>query len=332
LSYTLLIEVADKTYNMDFHCRFMLKPVDDIRIRPGITVSELIEQMRHGGGFTALYLGKSVEVLREMIKDTECVKFLSFVGAPIGTGLRGVITELIREKLFDVVITTCGALDHDIARSLREYYEGDFWMDDEELRKRGYHRLGCVLIPLENYGPTIEKFIQELLEEEYSRGLREVCSSDIAYLIGKKIEDENSFLKNAAENNVPVFIPGILDGAVGTQIWFFQQKHRDFKLNLLRDFDKLSEIIFNAKRSGALMIGGGISKHHVLWWNQFKDGLDYAVYITTGYEYDGSLSGATVREAVSWGKVKPEAKKITIHGDATIILPLIASALITSNE
>jgi deoxyhypusine synthase len=96
----------------------------------------------------------------------------------------------------------------------------------------------------------------------------------------------------------------------------------------LRDFDKLSDVIFKAKRSGALMIGGGISKHHVLWWNQFKDGLDYAVYITTGYEYDGSLSGATVREAVSWGKVKPEAMKVTVHGDATIILPLIASALI----
>ncbi len=307
----------------------MLKVVRDIKIKPRMTVSELVEMMKSSGGFTALYLGRAVEVLEKMIEDNECVRFLSFIGAPIGTGLRGVISELIRRRFFNVVITTCGALDHDIARSLKEYYEGDFWMDDETLRKQGYHRLGSVLIPLENYGPTIEGFIQELLEEEYNKGLREVCSSGMSHLIGKRIKDENSFLKNAAENDVPVFVPGILDGAVGTQIWLFQQKHRDFKLNLLRDFDKLSEIIFKAKRSGALMIGGGISKHHVLWWNQFKDGLDYAVYITTGYEYDGSLSGATVREAVSWGKVKPEAMKVTVHGDATIILPLIASALIT---
>ncbi len=307
----------------------MPKVVRDIKIKPGMTVSELVEMMRDSGGFTALYVARAVEVLEKMIGDNDCIRFLSFIGAPIGTGLRGVISELIRRRFFNIVITTCGALDHDIARSLKEYYEGDFWMDDETLRKQGYHRLGCVLIPLENYGPTIERFTQELLEEEYNRGLREVCSSDIAYLIGMKIRDENSFLKNAAENNIPVFVPGILDGAVGTQIWLFQQKHRDFKLNLLRDFDKLSEVIFKAKRSGALMIGGGISKHHVLWWNQFKDGLDYAVYITTGYEYDGSLSGATVREAVSWGKVKPEAMKITVHGDATVILPLIASALLT---
>ncbi|MCL7383237.1 MAG: deoxyhypusine synthase [Thaumarchaeota archaeon] len=306
----------------------MLRVVKDIKIKPGMTVSELIEMMGGSGGFTALYVARAVEVLEKMIKDNDCIKFLSFIGAPIGTGLRGVISELIRRRLFNIVITTCGALDHDIARSLKEYYEGDFWMDDETLKKQGYHRLGCVLIPLENYGPTIEKFTQELLEEEYNKGLREVCSSDITYLIGLKLKDENSFLKNAAENNIPVFVPGILDGAVGTQIWLFQQKHRDFKLNLLRDFDKLSDVIFKAKRSGALMIGGGISKHHVLWWNQFKDGLDYAVYITTGYEYDGSLSGATVREAVSWGKVKPEAMKVTVHGDATIILPLIASALI----
>lgn len=307
----------------------MLKVVRDIKIKPRMTVSELVEMMKSSGGFTALYLARAVEVLEKMIEDNECVRFLSFIGAPIGTGLRGVISELIRRRFFNVVITTCGALDHDIARSLKEYYEGDFWMDDETLRKQGYHRLGSVLIPLENYGPTIEGFIQELLEEEYNKGLKEVSSSDMSHLIGKKIKDENSFLKNAAENDVPVFVPGILDGAVGTQIWLFQQKHRDFKLNLLRDFDRLSEIIFKAKRSGALMIGGGISKHHVLWWNQFKDGLDYAVYITTGYEYDGSLSGATVREAVSWGKVKPEAMKVTVHGDATIILPLIASALIT---
>lgn len=310
----------------------MLRAVRDIKIKPRMTVSELVQMMETAGGFTAAYLARAVEVLKEMIRNSECVRFLSFIGAPVGTGLRGVISELVRRRLFDVIVTTCGALDHDIARSLNEYYEGDFWMDDESLKKQGYHRLGCVLIPLENYGPTIEKFIQELLEVEYSKGLREVCSSDLSYLIGKKIRDEDSFLKNAAENDIPVFVPGILDGAVGTQVWLFQQKHRDFRLNLLKDFDKLSEIVFKAKRSGALMIGGGISKHHVLWWNQFKDGLDYAVYITTGCEYDGSLSGATVREAVSWGKVKPEAEKVTVYGDATVILPLIASALITSNE
>ena len=89
----------------------------------------------------------------------------------------------------------------------------------------------------------------------------------------------------------------------------------------------LSNIAFDNKVTGALMVGGGISKHHVIWWNQFKGGLDYAVYITTASQYDGSLSGARLTEAVSWGKVKEKAKYVTIDGDATIILPIIFSYL-----
>jgi deoxyhypusine synthase len=96
----------------------------------------------------------------------------------------------------------------------------------------------------------------------------------------------------------------------------------------LGDEEELASIVFKAKRSGALMIGGGISKHHTLWWNQFRGGLDYAVYITTAVEYDGSLSGAEVREAISWGKVNVKAKQITVHGEATVILPLIVAALL----
>jgi deoxyhypusine synthase len=95
----------------------------------------------------------------------------------------------------------------------------------------------------------------------------------------------------------------------------------------MKDEQILSDLVWNAKRSGALIIGGGISKHHVIWWNQFKRGLDYAVYITTAQEYDGSLSGARTREAISWGKINEKARHVTIEGDATIYLPIIFSAL-----
>jgi deoxyhypusine synthase len=108
----------------------------------------------------------------------------------------------------------------------------------------------------------------------------------------------------------------------------FWQEHKDFKINLFEDEQELMNIVFDAKKTGALMIGGGISKHHVIWWNQFRDGLDYVVYITTAPEYDGSLSGARIREAVSWGKVKENAKFVTVEGDATVILPLMIAALI----
>lgn len=125
-----------------------------------------------------------------------------------------------------------------------------------------------------------------------------------------------------------MFVPGITDGAFGSQLWMYYQEHRNFTIDLFKDEQDLSDIVFTAKKAGALMIGGGISKHHVIWWAQFRDGLDYAVYITTAEEYDGSLSGARLREAVSWGKIKEKAKYVTIEGDATVLLPLMVSALV----
>ncbi len=305
-----------------------MRRVRDIVLRPGMSVRELVEQFEESGGFAARYLGQAARILGEMIRDPECVRFLSFVGAPVSTGLRGVLAELVKRGFFHVVVTTCGTLDHDIARSLGDYLEGDFQMDDEELRARGYHRVGSVLVPLDSYGPAIERFVQDVLEDAYSRGVREVGSWEVSRMLGERLRDESSILYWAARKDVEVYVPGIMDGAVGTQLWLFQQRRRDFRLNLFRDAERLSEKVFKAVRTGALMVGGGISKHHTLWWNQFKDGLDYAVYITTAVEYDGSLSGAPLREAVSWGKVRPGARKATIYCDATVALPLLAAYLL----
>jgi len=107
----------------------------------------------------------------------------------------------------------------------------------------------------------------------------------------------------------------------------YYQEHRDFTIDLFSDEQSLSDIVFTSKKMGAFIIGGGISKHHVIWWAQFKDGLDYAVYLTTAVEHDGSLSGARMREAVSWGKLKEQATYVTVEGDATVLLPLMSSAL-----
>ena len=96
----------------------------------------------------------------------------------------------------------------------------------------------------------------------------------------------------------------------------------------LKDEGELSDLIFSAKKTGALIVGGGISKHHTIWWNQFKDGLDYVVYVSTADEWDGSLSGARPREAVSWGKINEKAKRVMVEGDASLILPVMLSALV----
>ena len=304
------------------------KPVQDISITRESSLEKIFEQMSKSGGFESRNLADGLDALTIMIKDSDCQKFLSFVGAIISTGLRGIIKDMIKNRWFDVVITTCGALDHDIARHFSNYNEGSFSLDDVTLAEENIHRLGNVLVPRDSYGPLIEEKMQLFLEEEYDNGIREMSTEDICKMIGMHL-GEDSFLYWAAKNDIKVIVPGIVDGAVGSQIWMFTQKHADFKLNITKDADTLSGIVFKAKKSGALMLGGGISKHHTLWWNQYRDGLDFAVYITTAQEFDGSLSGALVREAISWGKVTQKARQTTIHAEITTVLPFLYSALLS---
>jgi len=299
------------------------KEVEDMKITPGMTVKEIVRQMGEGGGFTAKHLATSVEIMRGMLEDKEATKFISFPACVVSTGLRGALAQIIPR--FDVVITTCGTLDHDLARAWSgKYYHGSFSLDDEKLHQEGVNRLGNILVPNESYGEPLEKNMGPILKE-LSGQKEEWGGRELIREFGKRVEDEGSIISQAAKHNVPVYVPGITDGSFGTNLVLFAQDHK-FKVNLLQDEKELSDIVFDSKKSGALMVGGGISKHHTIWWNQFKGGLDYAVYITTAVEYDGSLSGARLKEAVSWGKIKEKARYITVDGDATVMLPLLIAA------
>jgi len=302
--------------------------IEDYDFSSETSVDELVAQMEKAWGFTAGKLATGVNIMESMIKAQDCVKFVSFTGNLVATGTRGVFKELIKRKLVDVVITTCGTLDHDLARSWRKYYRGSFVMNDSKLHEEGINRLGNVLVPNESYGTIIEEKIQQVLEELWSEGTKEITPSQFCREIGQRVCNETSILYWAAKQNIPVYVPGITDGAVGYQTWLFSQDH-DFKLNLLKDSGHLSDLVFTAKKTGALIVGGGISKHHTIWWNQFKDGLDYVVYVSTADEWDGSLSGARPREAVSWGKISEKAKRTMVEGDASLILPVMLSSLLT---
>jgi deoxyhypusine synthase len=300
--------------------------IEDYTFSETLSINELVLQMEKAWGFTAGKLATGVSILERMNREKDCVKFLSFTGNLVATGTRGAIKELVRRRLVDVLVTTCGTLDHDIARCWKNYYKGSFVMNDSKLRDEGINRLGNVLVPNDSYGTIIEEKINELLNDLWKKGIKELSSSELCREIGLRICNETSILYWAARNNMPVYVPGVTDGAVGYHLWLFSQDH-DFKMNLLKDSGQLNEAVFTAKKTGALLIGGGISKHYTLWWNQFRDGLNYAVYISTADEWDGSLSGARPREAVSWGKINEKAARIMIEGDASLILPIIVNAL-----
>ena len=151
----------------------MIKPgktVKDIKISNESTARDIFNELGQSGGFESRNVADGVEILTDMIQDENCLKFLSFIGAIVSTGFRGIIRDMIKKKWCDVVITTCGALDHDIARHFAEYKEGSFTMDDKELADQNIHRLGNVLVPMENYGPLIEEKVQKILEQAYNAG------------------------------------------------------------------------------------------------------------------------------------------------------------------
>ncbi|MCK5261511.1 MAG: deoxyhypusine synthase [Thermoplasmatales archaeon] len=306
-----------------------MKAVKDIKLRKGMSSNELVKELYESGGFSAKKVAVGVDILEKMVKEKDCVKFLSFPACIVSTGTRGVIKELLKRKLFDVVITTAGTLDHDLARVWKDYFHGTFMADDRELHKKGVNRLGNIFIPLECYGTILEEKMQPILQELFT--IKQKWSTkDLIWEFGKRLEKhgKDSILYWAWKNQIPIYVPGITDGAFGSQLWMYYQEHRDVVIDLFQDEQEISDIVFDAKKTGALIVGGGISKHHTIWWNQFKGGLDHVVYVTTAVEYDGSLSGAQTREAISWGKITEKADNVTIEGDATVLLPLMVSALL----
>ncbi len=309
--------------------RILKRPVKDINLDRAGTVAGLVAEMDAAGGFTAKKLATGVEIVRTMFSRPECLTFLSFPAALMATGVRGVLRTLVEQKLVDVVITTCGTVDHDLARVWQPYYHGEFEMDDVALHRAGVNRLGNVLIPNESYGIILEKKVQPMLRSLWDDGQRNLSTKELLWELGRRTNSRESFLWWAWKNRIPVYVPAPFDGAVGYQLWSFWQDHREFRLDLFRDEQELMDHAYTSKETGALMIGGGVSKHHTIWWNQFRGGLDYAVYITTAPEWDGSLSGARVREGISWGKVSESAQQITIEGDASVLLPVLVGAALT---
>ena len=302
------------------------RPVKDIKFEKGMSVDALVRQMKEMGGFTGRKVADATDILEKMMRR-ECTKFLSFPACIMATGTRGALVEMVKRRMVDVIITTCGTLDHDLARTWKEYYHGDFFMDDVQLHEEGINRLGNVLVPNESYGIVLEKKLIPMFEE-ILKDRDSISTWELIDQVGARLQDESSLLYWCHRNQVPIYVPGITDGSFGSQLWMYWQTHRKLKVDLFRDEQDLSDLTFEAKETGAVIVGGGISKHHTIWWNQFRGGLDYAVYLTTALEYDGSLSGAQVREAISWGKVKENADHVTVEGDATITLPIIVASLL----
>lgn len=275
-------------------------------------------------GFQLSKLLQAVKIAKEMKKKNARIYF-TFTANMVASGLRGLFAELCKKKFVDVVITTAGGIEHDFIKTFGKYEIGEFEMNDVELHTQGINRIGNILVPTKNY-VLFEKKIIPIFEELW-RKKKTISPSELSYELGKKIKDRKSFLYWCTKKDIPVFCPGIVDGALGLQTYFFKQKRKNFAIDVTKDMEKLASLTLNAKKTGGIILGGGISKHYAIGVNILRGGFDYAVYITTAQQWDGSLSGARSKEAISWGKITEKAKHVTVDCEATIAFPLFIKGL-----
>eukprot|EP00193_Tetraselmis_chui_P015628 CAMPEP_0177781838 /NCGR_PEP_ID=MMETSP0491_2-20121128/18097_1 /TAXON_ID=63592 /ORGANISM="Tetraselmis chuii, Strain PLY429" /LENGTH=361 /DNA_ID=CAMNT_0019301997 /DNA_START=1 /DNA_END=1086 /DNA_ORIENTATION=+ len=309
-------------------------------------------------GFQATALGQAVNEVNRMIQwrlsdeavtktteqewrdpavraATRCKIFLSFTSNLISAGTREQFKYLAQNKMVDVIVTTAGGVEEDLIKCLGKTYLGDFSLKGADLRKRGLNRIGN-LVPNDNYchfEDWIVPILDEMLAEQQRDGVNWTPSKVIRRL-GLEIKDESSLYHWAAKHDIPVYCPGLTDGSIGDMIYFHSYKNPGLKIDLVEDIRLMNDHAIKCpppRKTGIIILGGGLPKHHVCNANLMRNGADFAVYINTAQEYDGSDSGAKPDEAVSWGKIRLDAKPVKVHADASIVFPLLVSQTFAKN-
>ncbi|OIO26633.1 deoxyhypusine synthase [Candidatus Micrarchaeota archaeon CG_4_10_14_0_2_um_filter_55_9] len=301
--------------------------VEGLTVEKGVSAAELVKGFK-GVGFQARELAKAVEVVKEM-KENQATVFLSFTSNMVSSGLRELFAQLCREKFVDVIVTSIGSVEEDYMKCFAPFELGSFNADDVALHEEGTNRIGDVLVKNGHY-ELLEKNLKPFFDAELAKQKefgRLLAPNELIRDLGLTMSDENSFVYWAARNRIPVACPSPTDGAFGLQMFFYSQEHPEFGVDAAGDMKQLAPIVLSAEKTGGILLGGGAAKHFCIGANLLRGGLDYAVYVTTATPFDGSLSGARVNEAVSWGKVKEKAATACVQCDATIAFPLIIAGV-----
>jgi deoxyhypusine synthase len=307
-----------------------MKRIEQMRLRAGMTVGELAEEMLGAGVIGAGRVGRAVEIVAEMFSDPDYTTFITLSGPLVPSGMRLIFRDLIRDGYVDVVVSNGANLVHDIVEAMgRAHMVGDVDVDDRVLLEKGINRAYDIFIESDTW-VTLEDYIGGILDDIPEEGRVGVPIHGLLREIGLRIEDEGSILGAAARKGVPIFSPGFLDSMLGIPLWMYSKRCR-LVIDPIKDFDLLGDMVYEAKKSGAIILGGGTPKHHAQYMNTLREGLDAAVQISSARVEDGSLSGAPLKESVSWGKLKGE-KASTIFGDVTVVFPLIMAAALEKIE
>eukprot|EP00933_Yihiella_yeosuensis_P073397 TRINITY_DN82058_c0_g1_i1.p1 TRINITY_DN82058_c0_g1~~TRINITY_DN82058_c0_g1_i1.p1 ORF type:complete len:406 (+),score=90.85 TRINITY_DN82058_c0_g1_i1:159-1376(+) len=299
-------------------------------------------------GFQATNLGLAIEQVQRMIdwsladepvapdedeefksqeerKKVKTKIWLSYTSNLISSGLRESLRFLAEHSMVQVMISTAGGIEEDLIKCMAPTHLGDFALPGLALRKKGHNRIGNLLAPNENYC-LFEDWMTIVLDKMHDEQEKDGVvwtPSKMIHRFGKEIDNEESVCYWAYRNNIPIFSPAITDGSIGDMIYFHSYKRAGFVLDIAGDIRRINDEAVKARKTGVIVLGGGLVKHHCMNANLMRNGADYVVYVSTAQEFDGSDSGARPDEAVSWGKIRCDAKPVKVHAEATLVLPLI---------
>ncbi len=296
-----------------------------MHLKDGLTVDDLVSEMNECGVLGAGKIGKAAEIVTEMFGDRDYTVFLTLAGPLVPGGMRQMIRDLIEQEYVNAIVTTGANMVHDMVESLgHRHWIGTFLAEDKELKNQDIGRIGDIYIKQDAF-KDLEKWINKTLESIPEEKRERISTTELLFEIGKRISDPESILATAAKKGVPIISPGLVDSIAGFHMWMFGQDKK-LRIDPLLDTHKLVDIAYEAKKVGIIILGGGWPKHFALFANTFREGVDLAIQITMDRPEPGGLSGATLKEAISWGKVKPEGKEATVICDATIAFPLIVAS------
>ncbi|GAB7009299.1 deoxyhypusine synthase [Halorubrum trueperi] len=356
---------ADGAHDGPHREEFDEDPVGHTRATPGMTVGELVDGYGEAG-IGAAAVNEAGDVLAEMFANDDCTVFLSLAGAMVPAGMRRIVSELIRDGYVDALVTTGANLTHDSIEAIGGKHHHGRTHDpeksprehDEGLRDEGVDRIYNVYLPQEHFadfeghlreevfppleadpdadgggGSDVDSDGDDAVDGGEANGA--VSIADLTRELGRAnaavnerdgVAEDPGVAAAAYECDVPVYCPAVQDSVLGLQAWMYAQT-ADFTLDALDDMTELTDLAFDADDAGCLLVGGGVPKNFTLQTMLVTPrAYDYAVQITMDPEATGGLSGASLEEARSWGKLEKDARNASVHGDATVMLPMLIAA------
>lgn len=298
-------------------------PVTQLHVKPKMTVNELVVAMSEAGAYNGGSLARAADIWEQMLRDREATKFFGLAGAMVPAGMGGIVSDLIRAGHIDVLVSTGANLTHDIIEAIGcHHFHGTAFCNDIELRHDEINRIYDVYLPNDAF-EHFEEFMQEVFGQLEPGST--ISISGLLEHIGKNTK--SGILHTAARNKIPVYNPAVQDSMIGLQYWLFSQTNK-VTVDAFADMQSLMDRCFTATKAGAMLVGGGVPKNFILQsMLMTPNGFRYAIQLTGDRPDLGGLSGATLDEARSWGKITEDAQAVTVYADATITLPVLTAAV-----